>query len=121
MECGHRGIRRKRCSMQPGASIPSSPKGQNACRGFCGWTGEQVVMRKALRLHCQPGPNLASETPCGSPAVTAAPAVNTAATTIEGSRRSFQVGFMTGPFQLDYENLDDHPFPAGARPLLRWV
>ena len=65
-----------------------------------------------MRLHCQPGPSLASETPWGRPAVTAAPAGNTAAATIESSRKRFQAGFMTGPFQLDCENLDEGPLPA---------
>ena len=83
-------------------------------------TGEHVVMRKAVRLHCQPGPSLASETPCGSPAATAAPAVNTAATIIESNRRLFQVGFMTG-FQLDCENLDDHLLPADVVPGSEWL
>lgn len=54
-----------------------------------------------MRLHCQPGPSLASETPWGSPAVTAAPVANTAAAIIESSRKRFQAGFMTGPFQLN--------------------
>lgn len=76
--------------------------------------GAHVVM-KAVRLHCQPGPSLASETLCGSAAATATPAVTAAATTIESNRRLFQLGFMTGPFQ-GCENLDDHLVPADVVP-----
>jgi hypothetical protein len=82
------------------ASVPTIPK-SSVCGGFCAWTGEHVVIRKAIRLHCQPDPSLASETPCGSPAATAAPAANMAATASENNRSLFQGGFMTGPFQLD--------------------
>jgi hypothetical protein len=81
------------------ASVPTIPK-SSVCGGFCAWTGEHVVIRKAIRLHCQPDPSLASETPCGSPAATAAPAANMAATASENNR-----SFMTGPFQLDPEIL----------------
>jgi len=86
------------------ASVPTIPK-SSVCGGFCAWTGEHVVIRKAIRLHCQPDPSLASETPCGSPAATAAPAANMAATASENNRSLFQGGFMTGPFQLDPEIL----------------
>ena len=72
-----------------------------------------------MRPHRQPGPSLASETPCGSPAATTAPAINTAATIIEGNRRLFKVGFMTG-FQLDCENLDDHLLAADVVPGSEW-
>jgi hypothetical protein len=96
-----------RCSVRVrylATSVPTSPE-SSVYGGFCAWTGEHVVIRKAIRLHCQPDPSLASETPCGSPAATAAPAANMAATTSENNRSLFQGGFMTGPFQLDPEIL----------------
>lgn len=69
--------------------------------------GEQVVMRKAVRLHCQPGPNLASETLSGSPAAIAAPTANVEAMIIATNRTVFQVGFMADPFQLGDRDISE--------------
>src|SRR5262249_7926366 len=51
-------------------------------------TCAQVVMKSAVRLHCHSAPNLGSETDCGRPTDTAAPAItSTKAETIVSFRK----------------------------------